>query len=154
MISDPHQPAGSAAEADILGWTAPASVGDYAVIGDLHTAAMVSRNASIDWLCMPRFDAPACFAAMLGGEHNGHWQLSPSQPVLGSSRRYLPGTLILETRFDTDSGSAVVLDFMPPSNGLADLVRIVRGVCGTVDFSMALRIRADYGRTVPWVSHI
>lgn len=144
----------SGSDADILAWTEPASAGDYAMIGNLHTAAMVSRNASIDWLCMPRFDAPACFAAMLGGEDNGHWQLSPSQPVLESSRRYLPGTLILETSFDTETGSAVVLDFMPPGDGLADLVRIVRGVRGTVDFSMALRIRADYGRTVPWVRHI
>lgn len=124
------------------------------MIGDLHTAAMVSRSGSVDWLCLPRFDSPACFAAMLGTAENGHWLLAPTAPVLSSSRRYRPDTLILETTVHTETGTAVLIDFMPPRDEVADLVRIVRGVRGSVDFAGLLRIRSDYGSVVPWVRHI
>jgi GH15 family glucan-1,4-alpha-glucosidase len=130
------------------------AIGDYALIGDLHSAALVSRHGSIDWLCLPRFDSPACFAALLGTKDNGHWTIAPSQPVLSSRRSYRPDTLILETEFRTESGVAVVIDFMPPRDEIADLVRIVRCTEGSVDFSGVLRIRSDYGRVLPWVRHI
>jgi GH15 family glucan-1,4-alpha-glucosidase len=129
-------------------------VADYAIIGDLHTAAMVARSGSIDWLCLPRFDSAACFASMLGDEDNGHWSIAPREPVVGLRRQYQPDTLILETEFNTVSGRAVLIDFMPPRDEAADLVRIVRGLEGTVDFSLILRIRFGYGSVVPWVRHI
>jgi GH15 family glucan-1,4-alpha-glucosidase len=137
-----------------LRWSAAPSIGDYAMIGDLHTVAMVSRTGSIDWLSLPRFDSAACFAAMLGGEDNGHWLIAPSGEVLECTRRYRPDTLILETRFTTATGSAVLIDFMPPRDEVADLVRIVRCERGSVDFAMLLRIRFDYGQVVPWVRHL
>ncbi|MDQ2837529.1 MAG: glycoside hydrolase family 15 protein [Actinomycetota bacterium] len=124
------------------------------MVGDLHTAAMISRDGSVDWLCLPRFDSPACFAAMLGTEDNGHWSLSPSGEILESSRRYWPDSLILETRFRTASGTALVLDFMPPRDEVADLVRIVRCEQGSVEFATLLRIRCDYGKVIPWVRHV
>src|SRR5271155_2329752 len=89
---------------------------DYALIGDCATAALVGRNGSIDWLCLPRFDAPACFARLLGGEENGSWRIAPAQEILSTSRRYRDSTLILETDFTTESGVVRIVDFMPCPN--------------------------------------
>src|SRR5262250_238412 len=104
---------------------------DYALIGDCKTAALVGRDGSIDWLCWPRFDSAACFAALLGEAENGRWLIAPKDSQLGTRRRYRPGTLVLETDFQTETGSAAVIDFMPPGEG-ADLVRIVLGRSGRV----------------------
>jgi len=106
---------------------------DYALIGDCKTAALVGRDGSIDWLCWPRFDSAACLAALLGNADNGRWLIAPKDSPLGATRRYRPGTLILETEFQTETGSAAVIDFMPPADG-ADLVRIVVGRIGTSGF--------------------
>ena len=125
---------------------------DYALIGDLRTSALVGRNGSIDWLCVPRTDSAACFAALLGNEDNGRWLLSPSAPVRRVSRRYREGTLILETDFETDTGTARVIDFMPLRDGGApQLVRIVEGLHGEVAMHMQFIARLDYGSLVPWV---
>ncbi|MDB5509847.1 MAG: glycosyl hydrolase [Hyphomicrobiales bacterium] len=129
-------------------------IDDYALIGDCETAALVSRAGSIDWLCLPRFDAPACFAALLGGPENGFWALAPVDAEAQASRSYRDGTLILETRFETSTGAATVVDFMTPRQPLADLVRIVIGEWGEVDFETTLVVRFDYGRTVPWVTRL
>ena len=107
---------------------------DYALIGDLRTSALVGRNGSIDWLCLPYTDSPACFAALLGDEQNGRWLLCPSAPVHRVSRRYREGTLILETEFETDTGTARVTDFMPlRDGGEPQIVRIVEGLQGEVE---------------------
>jgi GH15 family glucan-1,4-alpha-glucosidase len=127
---------------------------DYAMIGDCETAALVGRDGSIDWLCWPRFDSGACFAALLGTSDNGRWLLAPSSPPLEIKRRYRSGTLILETEFRTETGSATIIDFMPPADGAADLVRIVLGLSGQVTFRCELVVRFDYGATVPWVTRI
>jgi GH15 family glucan-1,4-alpha-glucosidase len=128
-----------------------AKIEDYALLGDLQTAALVERGGSIDWLCFPRFDSAACFAALLGGPDDGRWLLAPSTPAT-STRRYLHDTLVLETTWQTDDGSvARVLDFMPPRGKAPDIVRIVEGVKGRVHFRSELTIRFDYGRVVPWV---
>jgi GH15 family glucan-1,4-alpha-glucosidase len=126
---------------------------DYALIGDCRAAALVGRDGSIDWLCWPRFDSAACFAALLGTVENGRWLLAPSQPVLAVSRRYRPGTLVLETEFQTETGRAVIVDFMPLEDG-AHLVRIVVGGSGRVDFRNEFVVRFNYGATVPWVSRL
>jgi GH15 family glucan-1,4-alpha-glucosidase len=125
---------------------------DYAIIGDCKTAALVGRDGSIDWLCWPRFDSAACFAALLGTAENGRWLLAPKCPAPNVRRRYVPGTLILETEFQTETGSAAIIDFMPPPDGAADLVRIVVGRSGQVTFRTELVVRFDYGATVPWVT--
>ena len=125
---------------------------DYALIGDLRTSALVGRNGSIDWLCLPRTDSAACFAALLGSEENGRWLLSPSAATQRVSRRYREGTLILETDFETDTGTARVIDFMPLRDGGApQLVRIVEGLNGEVAMHMQFIARLDYGSLVPWV---
>jgi GH15 family glucan-1,4-alpha-glucosidase len=126
---------------------------DYALLSDLQTAALVARGGSIDWLCFPRFDSGACFAALLGDESNGRWRLAPAGGGT-SSRRYLPDTLVLETTWETETGAARVLDFMPPRGRAPDLVRIVEGVRGRVAFRSDLTIRFDYGRIVPWVRRL
>jgi GH15 family glucan-1,4-alpha-glucosidase len=126
---------------------------DYALIGDCQTAALVGRDGSIDWLCWPRFDSPACFAALLGNADNGRWLIAPKDQVLGAERRYCPGTLVLETEFKTATGSATVIDFMPPADG-ADLVRIVIGRSGRVAFRTELVVRFNYGAIVPWVNRL
>jgi len=126
---------------------------DYALIGDCKTVALVGRDGSIDWLCWPRFDSAACFAALLGNADNGRWLIAPKDPVLGAERRYRPGTLVLETEFQTDTGSAAVIDFMPPADG-ADLVRIVISQSGRVVFQTELTVRFNYGATVPWVNRL
>ena len=126
---------------------------DYAMIGDCETAALVGCDGSIDWLCWPRFDSGACFAALLGTSDNGRWLLAPKSQPLEVTRRYRPGTLILETEFRTETGTAVVIDFMPPADG-ADLVRVVLGLSGQVTFQTELVVRFDYGSTVPWVTRM
>ena len=111
---------------------------DYALIGDCETAALVGRNGSIDWLCWPAFDSDACFAAILGTHKNGRWLIAPGEDVTATSRRYLGDTLILETRFETKSGTVALIDFMPPRGKASDIVRLVRGVSGTVKMRMEL----------------
>lgn len=129
----------------------PSRIEDYALIGDCESAALISRDGSIDWLCWPRFDSPACFAALLGKPEHGHWKLAPSGEVRGVSRRYRKSTLILETDFETDDGAVTVIDFMPLNEGQSDIVRLVRGRRGQVAMRMEFTLRFDYGKTVPWV---
>jgi GH15 family glucan-1,4-alpha-glucosidase len=125
---------------------------EYALLGDCETAALVSRAGSIDWLCWPRFDSDACFAALLGTSEHGRWLLAGADPDAQVSRRYLPDTLILETTIRTSTGTATVTDFMPPRGRYSDVVRIVRGVSGRVCMRSDLVLRFDYGRSVPWVT--
>jgi GH15 family glucan-1,4-alpha-glucosidase len=128
---------------------------DYGLIGNMHSAALVGRDGSIDWLCLPRFDSPACFAALIGTVDNGRWQVSPAGDVLATSRRYLPDTAVLETRFETATGAVTLTDFMPLSSEAEkiNLVRIVTGVAGSVEMTMELVLRFEYGHAVPWVRH-
>jgi GH15 family glucan-1,4-alpha-glucosidase len=123
----------------------------YAMLGNCKTAALVSDEGSIDWLCFPRFDAPACFAGLLGDSENGRWKIYPRDKVIATSRRYRPGTMILETTFETETGRATVIDFMPKSSNRSSVARIVTGIEGEVVFDLELVIRFDYGSTVPWV---
>jgi GH15 family glucan-1,4-alpha-glucosidase len=125
---------------------------DYAVIGDLHTTALVGRDGSIDWLCLPHFGSDACFAKLLGDESNGFWKLAPSAHVTSSSRRYREGTLVLETEFETKSGSVRLTDCMPIREGHPQVVRILEGLSGKVDMRMDLCIRFGYGQVLPWVT--
>ncbi len=131
-----------------------ARIEDYALVGDLQTAALISREGSVDWLCFPRFDSGACFASLLGNEGNGHWTLAPTDWKREVSRRYLLDTLILETEWRTPDGVVKVTDFMPPRGRAPDLVRIVEGVEGAVELATELVIRFDYGSIVPWVRRI
>jgi GH15 family glucan-1,4-alpha-glucosidase len=124
---------------------------DYALIGDGHTAALVGRDGSIDWLCLPRFDSGACVAALLGSHEHGRWLIAPRDGVNEVRRRYRDGTLILETDFETESGAVRVIDCMPLSNERWDVLRIVEGLRGRVRMHMELVIRFDYGSIVPWV---
>ena len=127
---------------------------DYALLGDLQTAALVSRDGSIDWCCFPRFDSPACFAALLGASDHGRWKLAPASAVRQTERRYWKNTLILETIHETADGAVRVIDFMPPRGRAPDIVRIVEGLRGNVPMRSELVIRFGYGRTVPWVRRI
>jgi GH15 family glucan-1,4-alpha-glucosidase len=127
---------------------------DYALIGDCETAALVSRGGSIDWLCWPRFDSPACFAALLGTPEHGRWLLEPVAPGARITRKYRDRTLILETTMETVDGTVTVVDFMPPRGRNSDIVRLVRGERGRVRMHTELVLRFDYGRTVPWVTHL
>ena len=129
----------------------PAPIEDYALIGDCETAALVSRDGSIDWLCFPRFDSDACFAALLGTPENGYWRLAPIDKAK-VHRRYRPKTLILETEFETESGTATLIDFMPLRMDNPEIVRLVRCKRGRIRLRMDLVVRFDYGRTVPWVT--
>ena len=126
---------------------------DYGLIGNTHSAALISRDACIEWLCLPRFDSPAIFAALLGDDDNGAWRLCASDPKARISRRYRPGTAILETRFESRGGAATVIDFMPHpgADGAIELVRLVRGDRGALDFDTAITFRFDYGQLLPWV---
>ncbi len=124
------------------------------MIGDCHTAALVGNDGSIDWLCFPRFDSGACFAALLGGPEHGRWLLAPAVPVRRVTRRYRGDTLILETDFETDSGSVRVIDCMPLSDHRWDVVRIVEGLSGEVPLRMELVVRFDYGSIVPWAKRV
>jgi GH15 family glucan-1,4-alpha-glucosidase len=121
------------------------------MIGDCHTAALVSKEGSIDWLCVPSFDSPACFAALLGTNENGHWSISPAEPIRAIRRRYRDGTLILETEFETATGSATLIDCMMLREEKPKLLRVVIGTRGEVRMKMELVIRFDYGSVVPWV---
>ena len=127
---------------------------DYALLGDTQTAALVGRDGSIDWLCLPRFDSGACFASLLGDHRHGRWLLSPVGPVSASRRCYRPGTLILETELETDRGVARLIDFMPPRGSSPTVVRIVEGVRGEVRMRMDLSVRFDYGSISPWIRRI
>lgn len=127
---------------------------DYALIGDCETAALVARDGSIDWLCWPRFDSAACFAALLGTEEHGRWLLAPADPKARARRRYRDGTTILETEWESAGGTATVTDFMPVRAGPSHLVRIVRATRGELMFRVELILRFDYGGTVPWVTRL
>ncbi|MGH3423558.1 MAG: glycoside hydrolase family 15 protein [Nocardioidaceae bacterium] len=127
---------------------------DYGLLGDLHTAALVGKDGSVDWLCLPRFDSPACFAALLGDENAGFWRIAPASGGSCTRRRYRDHSLILETEWDTPEGSVRVIDTMPLRGEAADVVRVVEGLSGRVPMETTLRLRFDYGNIVPWVRHI
>src|SRR3954467_1746336 len=127
---------------------------DYALIGDCETAALVSRSGSIDWLCWPRFDSAACFAALLGTAEHGRWVIETAGPATRVSRRYRGDSLILETQMETSDGVVTLIDFMPPRGRNSDIVRLVRGDRGRGRMRTELILRFDYGRTVPWVSRL
>ena len=127
---------------------------DYALIGDCETAALVSLAGSIDWLCWPRFDSAACFAALLGGPEHGRWVIEAANQRARMTRQYRGNTLILETRIETADGVVFLIDFMPPRGRNSDIVRLVRGESGRVKMRMELVLRFDYGRTVPWVTRM
>ena len=125
---------------------------DYGMVGDLQAAALVGRNGSIDWLCLPRFDSPSCFSALLGDEQHGRWLLAPAGATRATSRRYRPGTLVLESEFETPDGAVRVIDFMPRrGKGAPRLMRIVEGLRGRIPMRMELALRPDYGSIAPWV---
>jgi GH15 family glucan-1,4-alpha-glucosidase len=124
---------------------------DYGFIGNMRTAALIGRNGSMDWLCLPRFDSNACLAALLGDEENGCWRIAPAGFDGLGRQRYWPDTLILETEFETEQGTVRLIDFMPPHAKYREVVRIVEGVRGNVTMQMKMILRFDYGRTVPWV---
>ena len=125
---------------------------DYGLVGDMQAAALVGRDGAVDWLCLPRFDSPSCFAALLGDERHGRWLLAPTGEVRTTSRRYRPGTLVLETEFETSEGAVRVIDFMPRrAAGPPRLMRIVEGVRGRVPIQMELSLRPDYASIVPWL---
>jgi GH15 family glucan-1,4-alpha-glucosidase len=124
------------------------------MIGDCHTAALISKQGSIDWLCLPNFDSPACFAALVGKPDNGHWSISPADPIQSVRRCYRDGSLILETEFQTKSGTAKLIDCMNRRTGTPELVRVVVGTKGQVRMETEFVIRFDYGSVVPWVRHI
>ncbi len=130
-----------------------ARIEDYALLGDLQTAALVSTGGSIDWLCLPKFDSPACFAALLDTSDAGHWTLAPASGGVCSRRQYVEDTLVLETEWVTADGTVRVIDFMPPRGRAPDVVRIVEGVQGSVAMRGELTLRFDYGQVVPWVRH-
>ena len=125
---------------------------DYSLIGDCETAALISREGSIDWLCWPSFSSSACFAALLGTRDHGFWQIFPKGKVKAVRREYEGQTLIVRTTFETREGEVCLIDFMPQREKHSHVVRIVRGVRGRVAMQMDLAIRCDYGRTVPWVT--
>jgi GH15 family glucan-1,4-alpha-glucosidase len=132
----------------------PANIEDYALLGDSQTAALVSRDGSIDWMCVPRFDSPACFAALVGEVDNGRWLLRPQGPSRRVTRRYVGPTLVLETTYDAEGGEVSIIDFMPIRDRplpYPNVVRIVEGKRGRVKMHMQLVIRFDYGSVVPWV---
>jgi GH15 family glucan-1,4-alpha-glucosidase len=132
----------------------PSRIEDYGLIGDCETAALVARDGSIDWLCWPRFDSDACFAALLGGPEHGRWQIAPRDPPRRVTRRYRPNTLILETRFETADGAAMLIDFMPPRGANSNIVRLVVGERGRVPMCSELVLRFGYGAIVPWVTRL
>ncbi|MET0589958.1 MAG: trehalase-like domain-containing protein, partial [Naasia sp.] len=124
---------------------------DYGLIGDRHTAALVGRDGSIDWLCLPRFDSASTFGALLGDEHHGRWLLSPAAGGAVATRRYRGDTLILETTWETPAGAVLVTELMPSGNRRADVVRRVTGLRGTVRMHQEVRIRFGYASALPWV---
>jgi GH15 family glucan-1,4-alpha-glucosidase len=128
-----------------------ARIEDYAVVGDLHTAALISTAGSIDWLCLPRFDSPACFSALVDTPDAGRWLLAPAGGGACTRRSYVEDSLVLETEWETPDGTVKVIDFMPPRDEVADIVRIVEGVSGSVRMHGELSMRFDYGHIIPWV---
>jgi GH15 family glucan-1,4-alpha-glucosidase len=132
----------------------PARIEDYAIIGDCETAALVARDGSIDWLCWPRFDSGACFAALLGSPDNGRWVIAPAESSARSSRKYRGDTMILETTYETSDGAVDVIDFMPQRGNNADLVRMVVGKRGRMSMHTEIVFRFDYGSIVPWVTRL
>ena len=132
---------------------AMARIEDYALLGDLQTAALVSTAGSIDWLCLPKFDSPACFAALLDTPDAGHWIVAPAAGGVCTRRRYVKDTLVLQTEWVSGDGTVRVIDFMPPRGHALDVVRIIEGVHGSVVMRSELRLRFDYGLVVPWVRH-
>jgi GH15 family glucan-1,4-alpha-glucosidase len=131
----------------------PSLIENYGLIGDLHGSALVSREGSIDWLCVPRFDSEACMAALIGRDEHGHWTLYPGARVRRTTRRYRPGTLILETDHECDGGAVRVLDFMPfGGERRHSVIRIVEGLEGTVPVTISLRVRFGYGQYQPWIT--
>ena len=131
-----------------------ALIEDYGLIGDLQSAALVSRHGCIDWLCLPRFDSGAIFASLLGTAENGHWTLQPEGEFRSPGRRYRGDTLVLETELETATGAVRLIDFMPPRETKPDVVRIVEGIRGRVEMRMELVLRFDYGSIVPWVRNL
>jgi GH15 family glucan-1,4-alpha-glucosidase len=129
-----------------------APIESYALIGDCETAALVGLDGSIDWLCWPEFSSDACFARLLGSEENGHWLLTPAAEGFKTTRKYRDHTLILETTFEATDFAVMLIDFMPIRGANSDIVRIVKGIRGSAPMRMELRIRFDYGATVPWVT--
>jgi GH15 family glucan-1,4-alpha-glucosidase len=127
---------------------------DYAMIGDCGSAALIARSGSIDWLCLPRFDSAACFAALLGTPEHGRWLIEPVEPASRNERRYLDGSLVLVTKFETSGGAVELVDFMRPRRRLSHLVRLVRGLCGRVAMRTEFILRFDYGSVVPWVERL
>src|SRR5262249_5937659 len=127
------------------------AIEDYALLGDCETAALVGRDGSIDWLCLPRFDSPACFAALLGTPEHGRWLVAPAGKVTAARRRYRPGTLVLESDYETETGAVTVVDAMPVRPDVATVVRLVEGKRGRVPMRCELIIRFDYGSAIPWV---
>jgi carbohydrate kinase (thermoresistant glucokinase family) len=137
-----------------IGADLPLDIEDYALIGDCTTAALVGRNGSIDWLCWPRFDSGAVFAALLGTSEHGRWRISPADPRPRINRSYYEDTLVLETIFDTADGGVALIDFMPIGQGSSSVIRLVKGLRGKVAMQMHLALRFDYGVTVPWVTQL
>lgn len=129
----------------------PLDIEDYALIGDCHTGALVGTDGNIDWLCLPRFDSPSTFGALLGGPEQGHWRVGPRDAARCVSREYRAGTFVLVTRWATDSGEVEVVDLMPHGDRRADVVRRVRGISGTVAMEQVLRVRFDYASAIPWI---
>src|SRR4051812_17414373 len=129
----------------------PRRIEEYALLGDCRGAALVGIDGSIDWLCLPRFDADACFAALLGTEDNGFWKIAPTTPVTAVRRAYRDGTMTLETELTTAEGTIRLTDFMPVGADGPGLVRIVTGITGTVSVRSEIALRFNYGKTVPWV---
>src|SRR5689334_11896033 len=127
---------------------------NYALISNCDTAALVGRNGSIDWLCLPRFDSAACFAALLGEPEHGRWLIAPVDPAHRVERRYLNGSLVLVTMFETASGAVEVVDFIALRAGCSDIVRLVRGLRGRVPMQTEFILRFDYGAVVPWVERL
>jgi len=132
----------------------PSRIEDYAIIADCRSVALIAKDGSLDWLCLPRFDSDACFAALLGTKDNGRWQIAPEGEIRAVRRRYRPGTLVLETEFETAEGSVTLIDLMPVSGQGTDVVRIVAGKHGRVAMRMDLQVRFGYGQIVPWVRAI
>jgi carbohydrate kinase (thermoresistant glucokinase family) len=151
--SAPH-PSAAAASRESLTADLPLDIEDYALIADCKTAALVGRNGSIDWLCWPRFDSNAVFAALLGTSEHGRWRIYPADPAPRVSRAYHDGTMVLETQFETADGRVALIDFMPAGRASSSIIRLVKGLRGKVAMQLHLVLRFDYGITVPWVTQL
>jgi carbohydrate kinase (thermoresistant glucokinase family) len=149
-----NDPTSGAGTVSAIGSDLPLAIEDYALIGDCTTAALVGRNGSIDWLCWPRFDSNACFAALLGTSEHGRWRICPADPTPRISRAYRGGSMVLETIFDTADGCVALIDFMPIGQADSSIIRLVEGRRGKVAMRSHLTLRFDYGTTVPWVTQL